>query len=271
MIERMDGPAQGRPRPQGPERPLVAFARDLSDRHVVTMHRHDHGQLVYCATGTMRVTTTEGVWIVPPQRAVWVPAGEDHEITCIGAVAMRAVYLLQETAPWLPRTCRVLDVTPLLREIVLEAMRLPPSYELEGPEARLVSVLVDQIERSIGAPVAALHLPMPRDRRLRAVTDRLIARPADARPLADWARTAGASVRTLARLFVMETGLSFRAWRQQLRLQEALARLALGEPVTGVAFAVGYDSPSAFIAMFRRALGWTPGQYLAHAASEHPR
>lgn len=271
MIERVDGAAPVLPRPQGWERPLVAFTRDLGDRHVITMHRHDHGQLVYCATGTMRVTTTAGLWIVPPQRAVWVPAGEDHEITCIGAVVMRAIYLLQDAAPWLPMTCRVLDVSPLLREMVLEAMNLPPSYDLGGPEARLVTVLLDQVERSVDAPVTALHLPMPRDRRLRAVTDRLIAYPADARPLDDWARTAGASVRTLARLFVTETGLSFRAWRQQLRLQEALARLAVGEPVTGVAFAVGYDSPSAFIAMFRKALGWTPGQYLADAGSDRPR
>ncbi|MEN8196727.1 MAG: cupin domain-containing protein, partial [Pseudomonadota bacterium] len=95
-MERIDGAAVDRPRPQGPERPLVAFARDLGDGHVVAMHRHDHGQLVYCATGTMRISTNTGLWIVPAQRAVWIPAGEGHEVTCIGAVAMRAVYVFQE-------------------------------------------------------------------------------------------------------------------------------------------------------------------------------
>ena len=108
-----------------------------------------------------------------------------------------------------------------------------------------------------------LHLPMPRDRRLRAVTEALIADPADPRTLADFAGAAGASARTLARRFLAETGRTFGAWRQQLRLHEALARLSLGEPVTTVAFEVGYDSPSAFIAMFRKTLGATPGQYLS--------
>jgi AraC-like DNA-binding protein len=253
--------AAPRPRPQGRERPLVAFARDMADGDVIPWHRHDHAQLFYGGSGLMRVESTAGAWVVPPARAVWIPSGIDHQVTAVGVVEMRAVYLLRDAAKGLPEGCRVLGVSPLLRELMAAAMRLPPDYPLEGPEARLVDVLIDQLRAE---PLEEhLHLPMPRDKRLRAVTEALIADPADPRTLADFAGAAGASARTLARRFLAETGLTFGAWRQQLRLHEALARLAQGEPVTTVAFEIGYESPSAFIAMFRKTLGATPGQYLS--------
>jgi AraC-like DNA-binding protein len=238
---------------------LVAFRRDLGDGAVIPWHRHAHAQLIYGASGLMRIESSAGAWVVPPARAVWIPAGIEHQVTCVGQVAMQVVYVLAGAAPWLPEDCLVMDVSPLLRELVAAAMEIEAGYELGGPEARLVAVLIDGLR---ARPVEELHLPMPLDRRLRAVTRSLIADPGDARTLADFAGHAGASARTLARRFVAETGLSFGAWRQQLRLHEALARLASGEPVTSVAFAVGYDSPSAFIAMFRKALGDTPGRYL---------
>lgn len=248
-----------RPRPGGIERPLVAFRRDLGDGAVVPWHAHAHAQLIYGASGLMRIESSAGAWVVPPARAVWIPAGIEHQVTCVGRVVMQAVYVLPQAAPWLPRDCLVMDVSPLLRELVAAAMELEADYDLGGPEARLVAVLIDGLR---ARPLEKLHLPMPEDKRLRAVTQSLIANPGDARTLADFAGDAGASARTLARRFVAETGLSFGAWRQQLRLHEALARLASGEPVTSVAFAVGYDSPSAFIAMFRKTLGDTPGRYL---------
>lgn len=249
----------GRFRPQVLDRPLVAFARDMADGEVIPWHRHDYGQLFYGGTGLMRVESTAGVWVVPPARGVWIPAGIDHQITAAGAVALRAVYLSGEVSAGLPASCCVHGFSPLLRELMAAAVRLPPDYPLDGPEARLVDVLIDQLQVE---PEEHLHLPMPRDRRLRAVTEALIADPADPRTLADFATAAGASARTLARRFLAETGLTFGAWRQQLRLHVALARLAQGEPVTTVAFEIGYESPSAFIAMFRRTLGATPGQYL---------
>jgi AraC-like DNA-binding protein len=121
-------------------------------------------------------------------------------------------------------------------------------------------VILDQIH---SLPVAPLHLPIPEDRRLRAIATAMTANPGDVRTLADWVHTVGASSRTLARLFLAETDMSFRHWRQQVRLLEALRHLASQEPVTTVALDLGYDSPSAFIAMFKRALGMTPGQYFA--------
>ncbi len=253
-----------RPWGEGPARPVLSLVRDIVRDEVINRHRHDFAQLLYASSGLMRVQTPVGAWTVPPHRAVWIPPNMVHQVFCVGAVAMRNIYVAPDAAADMPGDCRVIAVTGLLRELILAAVALPRDYRLEGAEGRLVSVLLDQIA---SAPAAGLHLPMPEDRRLRVVTDGLIADPADERPLAAWAREAGASARTLARLFQAETGLSFRAWRQQLRLHEALSRLAAGEPVTSVAYAVGYDSPSAFIAMFRRAMGATPSRYLAPEAA----
>lgn len=208
----------------------------------------------------MTVTTERGMWVVPPQRAVWVPALVTHQIRATGRLSMRSLYIQPDTAAELPAECCVVAVPPLLRELILYAVTRPRLYEPGSPDERIMAVILDRI-RSL--PVAPLHLPMPSDQRLRVIAAAMTANPEDARTLADWARTVGASGRTLARLFLAETGMSFRHWRQQVRLLEALRRLAGREPVTTVALDLGYDSPSAFIAMFKRALGTTPGQYFA--------
>lgn len=206
----------------------------------------------------MTVTAGPGAWVVPPGRAVWVPAGMEHTIHAHGRLAMRTVYVAPDAVLGLPVDCFVVNVSPLLRELILAAMTMPVLYPLAGPEARLVAVLLDRIR---AAHVAPLYLPLPDDSRLRRVADALVADPGDPRPLHAWAKTAGSSARTLARLFAAETGLSFRQWRQQARLLDALRRLAEGQPVTTVALDLGYESPSAFIAMFKKALGVTPGRY----------
>jgi AraC-like DNA-binding protein len=204
------------------------------------------------------VTTRDGTFVVPPERAVWVPPRTEHAIRMTGAVAMRTVYLKAALAAELPARCCVVQVHALLRELVLSVVRFPKRWAPRGPEARLASVLLDEIR---GAAVAPLHLPLPRDPRALRVTRALHAAPDDARSLAAHARAAGASARTLARLFRRETGMGFRAWRQQLRLLRALERVAAGEAVTTVALELGYRSPSAFIAMFRRAFGVPPTRY----------
>ncbi len=248
---------QGRPLPD-PGHPVVGYARTYPDGHVVEPHDHAHAQLLYALGGLMRVETGVGVWVVPPQRAVWIPAHMGHQVSMVGAVEMRSLYVL-EGLEGLPEACQVISVSPLLREMIAAFTTARLDYATQGPESRLASVILDQLR----APVlATLHLPMPGAARLRPIVEAILADPADGRGLRDWARTAGASARTLARLFEAETGLGFRAWRQQVRLHAALARLSAGEAVTSVAFAVGYDSPSAFIAMFRRALGSSPQKYL---------
>jgi AraC-like DNA-binding protein len=238
--------------------PVVGIAQTWADGFRIPRHRHAVAQLVYATAGVMTVTTRDGAWVVPPQRAVWVPPRVVHAIRMTGAVDMRTVYLARALCGPLPATCCVVNVTPLLRELVLRAVAFPKRYARTGAEARMAAVLVDEIR---AAPAVPLHLPQPSDPRALHVARALAADPADPRPLAGFARPAGASVRTLARLFRRETGLSFAAWRQQLRLLRALERLASGDPVTTVALDLGYGGPSAFVAMFRRALGVSPGRY----------
>jgi AraC-like DNA-binding protein len=241
-----------------PRLSVLGGSFDYPDGTHLPVHTHGWAQLVYASAGTMRVTTAAGTWVVPPQRAVWVPAGIEHEIKMTGLVAMRTVYIEPAAIPDPPQSCRVVIVSPLLRELVLRVAGLRPSQPSSDATERLAGVLLDEIRVAEDAP---LHLPMPKDGRVRAVTDTLLDNPADARTLDDWSRDAGASARTLARLFVAETGLTFAGWRQQLRLIRALELLGQGRNVTEVAFNLGYESPSAFIAMFRRSLGRTPSRY----------
>lgn len=243
--------------------PVVAYRRDLADGERIPPHRHRRAQLVYASEGVMTVTTADGAFVVPPQRAVWLPGGTEHRIDARGPVAMRTLYVGLGAAPDLPGEVCVLHVTSLLRELILAAVDMSQSFGPNSPEHRLMSVILDQIRV---LPVAPLSLPMPKDGRLRRLAEALLDDPADGRGLDAWAREAGASARTLARLFRRETSMSFRAWRQQLRLLRALEMLAAGQSVTTVALDLGYDSPSAFTAMFRRALGTTPKRYFTAAA-----
>lgn len=245
-----------------PGRPVVALASDHAGPHRFSLHRHLRAQLVYAVAGVMTVRTSEGTWVVPPQQAVWVPPGVAHEVRSATDLAMRTLYIHPAATGGLPRGCCVVTVPALLRELILTATTLPEAYAPDGPEARLMAVIPDQLRRLEPEP---LHLPIPADRRLRAVTEALSQHPADGRSLAQWARTAAASERTLARLFKQETGMTFGAWRQRLRLLLAIGRLAEGQAVTAVAYDLGYESPSAFVAMFRRELGAPPARYLRAA------
>jgi len=242
-----------------PARPVLGFARDEGP-YDTGWHNHLRGQLLFAIRGVMTVRTRAGTWVVPPQQAVWVPAGTEHAVMAVREVAMRSLYLDPSVTGGLPATCSVFSVSPFLRELILRVVALGRSYAPDGPEARLVQIVPDELARLEPEP---LHLPLPEDTRLAAVTSALIDQPGDRRDLGDWAAQAGASERTLARLFQKETGMTFGAWRQRRRLQAAIERLAAGDPVTTVALDLGYDSPSAFITMFRKSLGDTPGRYLA--------
>lgn len=251
-------------------RPIVVSAKNFAKAHTYSRHHHDRAQLVYASRGVMTVITDSGLWVVPPQRAVWVPSGLDHEVLSKGPLSMRNVYIHPDAvaaaedggAPRLPRQCCVVPISPLLREMILHAARLPLLYDEDGPQGRMMAVMLDIVLDQVRAlPITPLHLPLSSHRRLKPVMDALTDTPADRRPLEQWAGAAAVSARTLARLFVRETGMTFGHWRQQVRLMEALRRLAEDQPVTTVALDLGYGSQSAFIAMFKRTLGRTPGKY----------
>lgn len=230
----------------------------LADGERLDAHAHPWGQLVYATRGVMSVGTPGGTWVVPPQRAAWVPGDCEHTLATTGRVHLRTLYLRPDLAAPLPATCRVLEVTTLLRELVLEIQRRGMLRDDDPPAARLAQVLVDQIRVT---PDVALELPWPRDPRALRLARLVAERPARTEPLGELCLGSGAGARTLERVFVRETGLSFGRWRQRARLLHALRRLAAGESVTSTALEVGFSSTSAFIAMFRRALGRTPGRY----------
>jgi AraC-like DNA-binding protein len=242
---------------------VVALAASYADGDRIPRHRHRTAQLIAAASGVMTVTTSEGAFVVPAQRGVWVPPLVEHRIRMTGVVAMRTVYVARSRTKSLPQRCCVVQMTPLLRELVLRAVDFPRRYLRHGREAKIAALILDEIEH---AAVAPLHLPLPLDARAQKVTRALRADPGDPRGFAALAKAAGASSRTLARVFRRETGMSFGAWRQQLRLLRGLERLAAGDPVLTIALELGYESPSAFIAMFRRALGVSPGRYFRHRA-----
>jgi len=241
-----------------PQQPILARALEIQGAHRVASHQHPRAQLVYAIRGVMRVLSFDGTWIVPPSQAVWVPPDIPHEVIATDSISIRTLFIDPSASTELPQSCCVLNVPPLLRELILKAVEIGDDYSPSGSGFRIMQVILDLLQELQPAP---LHLPMGRDKRLRHVMDGLYADPADERGLADWATISGASARTLARLFVKETGMNFGDWRKQLRLLEAIDRLGQGHSVTRVALELGYQSPSAFIAMFRRTLGTPPGAY----------
>lgn len=244
-------------------RPITAMAKPFPAGYLIPADTHPRRQLVYAVSGVMRVQTPIGVWVVPPERAVWVPPGTEHSTRMAGAVAMRTLYIRKKECARLPARCCVINISPLLRELILRAVELPMLYEAAGPDGRVMAMIRDELEASRALP---LHLPRPADARVARVCDAMGANPADARSLAGFGVEVGASERNLARLFVAETGMTFAAWRTQARLIAALEQLAQGLAVARIAEALGYDSASAFAAMFRRALGVAPREYFSRSS-----
>lgn len=238
-------------------RPVVALADEYPAHFVDPRHRHERAQLLYAASGVMSVVTDGASFVIPPQRAIWMPAGVFHEVTCRSPVSVRTLYV--DAAGDLPRECRVIEVSELLRALILTAMTLPREYDAAGRDGRIVQLILD----SIATPTSPmLCAPMPHDARLLKVCQALIEDPTRADSLDDWAAKACMSRRTFTRAFREETGMSLAEWRQHVRLLEALARLACGQPVTTIAYDVGYESPSAFTAAFQRAFGVPPSRYM---------
>ncbi|WP_028923717.1 AraC family transcriptional regulator [Pseudonocardia acaciae] len=223
----------------------------------IDAHWHDQNQIVYAARGVLSVATDGGHWIAPATRAIWVPAGTVHEHRAYGETDLHTIGLPATENPLRLDAPAVLAVGPLLRELIIGYTRDP---EDDGPERRrLRAVLLDQLRHS---PRQQIRLPTPRDPRLASVCALLAADPADGRSLAALGAEVGASERTLSRLFGTELGMTFPRWRTQLRLHRALILLAEGTPVTTVAHRCGWATASAFIDVYRRTLGHTPGQAL---------
>ena len=242
--------------------PVTVNVRDLPANGHVATHMHDWAQLACTVKGAIRLRAGTTSWIVPPTRAVWIPPQVEHDVTLIGEVALRTVYIDASVAPRALSTCDVIDVTGLLRELVetlatILPKREPVRYDL------LARLLLEEVRV---APTLSLDLPLPTDRRLRTLCETLLADPGEIASLEEWASRVGASPRTLARLLQDELGMTFGQWRQRVRLAHAAALISLGTPLAEVAASLGYESASAFSAMFKRALGHSPSAFFAAEA-----
>ncbi|MGO7732735.1 AraC family transcriptional regulator [Rhizobium leguminosarum] len=238
---------------------VVGLTVELAAAGETEPHRHRKAQLLYVISGALTVEAAGGIWTVPPQCAVWLPAGVLHLARATGRIVVANLYIEPELAGFLGNGCGILFIRPLLREIILCFTSDPVLLtEEEGRRARLSGVLLDELRDS---PLEPLRLPMPLDRRLRRLADALLADPSARLTIEEWGACIGASTRTLTRLFQRETGMSFGRWRQQLHVGLSLQRLASGDAVTTIALDLGYESASSFITMFRRHTGASPARY----------
>jgi AraC-like DNA-binding protein/quercetin dioxygenase-like cupin family protein len=226
----------------------------------ITPHWHARAQFLFAVSGTMTVRTLRHGWIVPPSRALWIPAGTVHEIRINGTVEMRSLYIEPAAAAGMWDECVVLEVTSLARELVVRAGDLPLRYDEGGDDGLLMRLLLAEIRR---LSVCALDLPLPESADLVRLCERVLSDLSARRPCRTQADDLAMSTRTLYRRFLKETGITFARWQQQARLLDAIRRLAEGASVTATALDLGYESTSAFSAMFRRSLGQTPRAFVA--------
>jgi len=236
------------------------FASDTFGDFELAPHSHRKSQILLVQRGALACEVAGGLWVVPPRSALWIPGGSQHSIRLAGAIEGYGGFVARDADPRLPAACCAIAVTPLLRELLIRAATLPLLYEEGGTNSRMLTVLLDEL---VSAKIENLHLPMPSDPRLRRIADIMMASPSDRGSLAAWAGCAGMSSRSLGRLIVRETGMSFGRWRQQLGLVLAVQWLADGMSIQQVAADLGYESVPSFVTMFRKMLGVSPGRYMA--------
>jgi AraC-like DNA-binding protein len=238
-----------------PDGPIAVCTFEMPAGLVFDWHTHEEHQLAWAQSGVLTVRTADAAWVLPPSRALWIPAGTRHETLSEGTATMRSGYLRPEACAVAWTECTPVHATPLLVELVgyLEDLTRP-----EDARDRAMAMLLDVLEPAPSVPV---DVRMPAEERARRVAEALAIAPADDRTLEAWGHEVGASSRTLSRAFLSETGLTFGRWRSLLRVRAAMVALAGGAPVGNVAMLVGFESPSAFVAAFRRETGLTPAAF----------
>ncbi|MBN9671425.1 AraC family transcriptional regulator [Roseibium aggregatum] len=242
--------------------PIIGYARTQPQGLSNDWHAHDAAQLFHVVRGSIAIDTELGTFFVPPERAVWLPPRVGHQTRYLSDTEIRYIYVQYAHTKDLPKTPQVMQVTTLLRALILEFMSYPRSETETGPAARIASVILDQLKM---LPAAPLQLPMPQDLRLRALCEEVVRCPARIPSLGEAAERCATSVRSFERRIKAETGLNYRTWCRQVKLFRALELLASGRSVSDVSHKLGYEGPSAFVATFRKAFGVTPGRYFGGA------
>lgn len=239
-------------------RPIVAWGGNYASGDEIPAHTHPRAQLLYAVDGVMRIQTPQSVWTIPSHRALWVPPNVEHHSFMMSDLELRTLYVSKDIPLSLGKECRAISVSGLLCELILGLLQEPAEYPIPGRGEHLAALILSEIDRAASQSV---EIPWPQDRRLQRVCQFIMNSPGISHTIDDLADMAGASTRTLIRLFPKETGLKYRQWVQQVQLAEAICRLERGEPIARIAHFLGYNSPSAFTAMFKRSFGVAPNQY----------
>lgn len=244
--------------------PVYAFSENYPHGHIEDWHSHDRIQLIHTLTGVIRVQTHEGIWIIPPGRGVWIPAHKPHALLSSGDVKARGVFIEDTMQHDIQNECRVVAIPALLRELISSAMDIQSEIQPESRNERLLQLILDEVRL---LPALAFNLPDPQSPKLQQLCQRIKENLALEWSLEESAQQLHISSKTLARHFQKETGLHFSHWVRQAKLMQAMIDLAMNKPVLNVALDLGYESPSAFSAMFKRETSMTPSDYLKQFSS----
>ncbi|MFJ5774485.1 AraC family transcriptional regulator [Streptomyces sp. NPDC093094] len=248
------------------DRAVLAIGTDYPHDHLLPWHEHRRAQVLYAATGVMQVETADGSWTIPTARAVLIPPLTRHQVTMTG-VSTRSLYIEPAAVPWFPARCQAVDVSALLRALILTAVEAEPRYPEHGRDAAVATLVLHEI-RSL-APLP-LDVPLPSDPRLRGLCEAFLHRPDIHDPPARWCTALSISERTFARLFRRGTGLTFSQWRQRACILHSLQHLTAGVPVTRIAALLGYDNPAAYTTAFKKLLGRPPTAYRSPGTAGAP-
>lgn len=242
-------------------RPLLAVGLDaVADRFELHEHQHQKCELIYTVRGILNCEADGHIWTIPPQCAMWIPSNVSHRSWAFGRIESYALFVDPHLDPRLDDRCCALTVSPLLRELLFRVVSFPALYSMDGPEARLLPVVLDELSMARREP---LRLPLPVDPDLRRLTDLLMADPTQKASVAQWAAQMSMTERTLSRKFNREIGMSFGQWRRQLHVTRALQWMADGRSIKSIAFDLGYESASSFVTMFRKTVGTSPARYFS--------
>lgn len=241
-----------------PSRPVLSLSLDVSETQCADKHAHARAQLIYSSKGTMKIVTRKSIWYVSPNQAIWVPGMNEHQVFFLNDNHIRNIFISPQYAKMLPQRCFALNISSFMRELILKVVGIGNNYKINSAEGRLITVLIDELN---AITPTNCSLPLSDEPHLQLVITELLKNPGDTRSINHFAKIACTSSRTLSRLFIKELGLSFGNWRKQLRLINAIEMLDKGFSVSQISFELGYNSPSAFIEMFRKDFGVPPGKY----------
>jgi AraC-like DNA-binding protein/mannose-6-phosphate isomerase-like protein (cupin superfamily) len=241
-------------------RPVVPLSEEFKAMTQIASHKHVWSQLAYSCSGVMHIETDSGIFVIPPEQALWIPQGVTHQHFCKNKVSYRSLHIDAKFSEILGNKVRPLSVDPLLKSLILEISNWPKNYEETEQTQRFVLVLLDRLA---AAKSNELFMPTIRDKRLLPIIETLNQEPENKITIEQWAVKVGASSRTLNRLFNQNYGMGFSRWKQKLRILKSLELLNSNMPLIDIAFELGYESTSAFITSFKKHLGCSPKRYLA--------